>query len=75
MQAVAEREIDDAVSSSEGHGGFGPFGGQRVEAGTDSSSEDDAKSLFEHEDPIIVYPRHGWSTSPQFCAKGGCCPA
>ena len=56
MQAVAEGEIDDAVSSPERYRGFRSFRSQRVQAGTDASSEDDTESLFQHEDPIIVYP-------------------
>jgi len=36
--------------------GFRSFRSQRVQAGTDASSEDDTESLFQHEDPIIVYP-------------------
>jgi hypothetical protein len=32
MQAVAEREVDDAVSTTEGHGRFGAFSREWIQA-------------------------------------------
>jgi len=43
INEVAENEIDDAVFAAEGDGGFGAFAGERKEAGSFASGEDDAQ--------------------------------
>ena len=48
MKAVAEREIDDAISSAEGHGRFGPLGSQWMQARTNSARQNDADRLILH---------------------------
>src|SRR5947207_15137791 len=48
MKAIAEREIDDAISSAEGHGRFGSLGSQWMQARTDSARQNDADRLFMH---------------------------
>ena len=48
MKAVAEREIDDSVSSPKGYGGFGSLVGQRMQSGTHSACQDNADRLSEH---------------------------
>src|ERR1700730_48926 len=49
MEAVAERESDDAISSPEGHGRLGPLGSQGMQTRTDSARQDDADRLLVHE--------------------------
>src|ERR1700674_1478986 len=49
MKAVAEREIDDAISSPEGHGRLGSLGSQWLQARTHSARQDDADRLLMHE--------------------------
>ena len=48
MKAVAQREIDDAISSAERHRRLGPLGGQRMQARTDAARQDDADRVFLH---------------------------
>ncbi len=56
MKAVAEREIDDAISSAEGHGRLGPLGGQWMQTRTDSARQDDADRLLLHGRPTSITP-------------------
>ena len=62
MKAVAEREIDDAISSAEGHGRLGPLGRQWMQARTDSARQDDADRLLLHESMTII--RFSIATGP-----------
>ena len=48
MKAIAEGEIDDAITSPEGHGGLCPFGSQWMQARTDTACQDDADRFFMH---------------------------
>ena len=46
---LAEREIDDAISSPEGHGRLGPLGSQRMQARTHAARQDDADRVLLHD--------------------------
>src|SRR5271156_71512 len=46
VDAVGERNIDDAVDAAEGYGWFGAVAGERIEALAGASSEQDSERIF-----------------------------
>ncbi len=75
VDAVAEREVDDAVGAAEVHRWFCTFPGQRGQAFAHPSSQDDDEGVVEHGPPgpvrERVRPRGRPQQAPCWGAAGG----
>ncbi len=49
MEAIAEREIDDAISSAERHGRLRPLGCQRMQARANAACQNDTDRVVLHD--------------------------
>lgn len=48
MEAVRQREVDNAVFAAERNPWLGPIGGQRIQPRADAPREQDGQRVFEH---------------------------
>ena len=46
VEAVGKSDVDDAVNSAEGHGGFGAVARERIKALTGASCKKNSESVF-----------------------------
>src|SRR5258707_2973134 len=70
VNAVGERDVDDAVDAAEGHGRFGAGAGGRIEARACASGEQNSERIF-HWHTVIgtPYGQRATRTLPQLNAK------